>query len=131
MSIKNYLIIGGSSGIGKALTSSLSHKNHQLFATYNQHLIDNNDNVASFKHDVLTDDLDVDRLPESLDGLVYCPGSINLGPFGRLKPEDFRTDFELQVVGAIKTIQKVLPKLKKALSPSIISIFNCGRSNRL
>jgi len=57
---------------------------------------------------------------ESLDGLVYCPGSINLKPFHRIKPEAFVDDFNLQVVGAIKAAQAALPLLKKGTNPSIV-----------
>lgn len=34
--------------------------------------------------------------------------------------EDFRNDFEINVIGAVKTIQKYLPVLKKGTNPSII-----------
>jgi NAD(P)-dependent dehydrogenase (short-subunit alcohol dehydrogenase family) len=52
--------------------------------------------------------------------MVYCPGKINLKPFARLKPEDFIEDYKIQVLGAIKAIQLLLPKLKKSSSPSIV-----------
>jgi NAD(P)-dependent dehydrogenase (short-subunit alcohol dehydrogenase family) len=57
---------------------------------------------------------------DQVDGLVYCPGSIDLKPFGRIKPEQFIKDYELQVLGAVKCIQAVLPKLKKADNPSVV-----------
>jgi NAD(P)-dependent dehydrogenase (short-subunit alcohol dehydrogenase family) len=55
-----------------------------------------------------------------LDGLVYCPGAINLRPFSRITPNDFTQDFNLQVGGAIKVIQAVLPALKSSGNASII-----------
>jgi NAD(P)-dependent dehydrogenase (short-subunit alcohol dehydrogenase family) len=51
---------------------------------------------------------------------VYCPGSINLRPFERIKPADFEADFKLQVTGAIKVLQLVLPRLKKSANASIV-----------
>jgi len=45
---------------------------------------------------------------------------VNLKPFARVKPEDFVSDFQLQLVGAVKVIQASLPKLKNANSPSIV-----------
>lgn len=129
MTSKNYLIIGGSSGIGKALTRSLSNQGHQLFATYNKQPFESEVNINAIKHDVLTDEFDVSELPDSIDGLVYCPGSINLMPFRRIKPEDFKADFDLQVVGAIKTIQAVLPKLKKGTDPSIVMFSTVAVQN--
>ena len=34
--------------------------------------------------------------------------------------DDFRNDFEINVIGAVKTIQKYLPVLKKGTNPSIV-----------
>ncbi len=120
MLTKNYLIIGGSSGIGEALTKALANDGHSVYVSYNENEISNDNNIVTFKHNVLTDDLDLNILPDCIDGLVYCPGSINLMPFRRIKPEAFISDFNLQVIGAIKTIQLLLPKLKKSETPSIV-----------
>jgi len=49
---------------------------------------------------------------DSLDCLIYCPGSINLKPISTLTLEDFRNDFEINVIGAVKAIKKYLPLLK-------------------
>jgi NAD(P)-dependent dehydrogenase (short-subunit alcohol dehydrogenase family) len=43
-----------------------------------------------------------------------------LKPFGNLSIDDFKNDFEINVIGAIKAIQKYLPTLKKGTDPSII-----------
>ena len=57
---------------------------------------------------------------DNLDCLIYCPGSINLKPISTLTLEDFRNDFEINVMGAVKAIKKYLPLLKKSLSASIL-----------
>jgi NAD(P)-dependent dehydrogenase (short-subunit alcohol dehydrogenase family) len=64
--------------------------------------------------------LDLSFTPDILDGLVYCPGAVNLKPFARIKPEDFISDYQLQLIGAVKVIQACLPKLKNASNPSIV-----------
>jgi NAD(P)-dependent dehydrogenase (short-subunit alcohol dehydrogenase family) len=69
---------------------------------------------------VLEETISPDFLPEVLTGLVYCPGSLQLRPFDRLKPEDFEADYKLQVIGAVKIIQLVLPRLKKAENAAIV-----------
>lgn len=51
---------------------------------------------------------------------LYCPGSIQLKPFARIKAEDFAQDFQLQVIGAIRVIQQVLPILKASPQASIV-----------
>jgi NAD(P)-dependent dehydrogenase (short-subunit alcohol dehydrogenase family) len=62
----------------------------------------------------------LDFLPNTLAGIVYCPGSINLRPFERIKPVDFINDYNLQVIGAIKVIQAAASKLKTTENASII-----------
>jgi len=117
--MKNYLIIGASSGIGKALATQLAEAGHQVHATYNQKDVQASKNI-SFHHLDVTTEFELDFLPETLDGIVYCPGSINLKPFKRLKPEAFLEDLNLQVVGAIKVIQMAMPALKKSAHASIV-----------
>jgi NAD(P)-dependent dehydrogenase (short-subunit alcohol dehydrogenase family) len=56
----------------------------------------------------------------AIDGLVYFPGTINLKPFHRLLPDEFITDFEINVLGAVNYIQKYLPNLKKSNEASIV-----------
>jgi NAD(P)-dependent dehydrogenase (short-subunit alcohol dehydrogenase family) len=129
MTSKNYIIIGGSSGIGKALTRSLANSGHHIFATYHTTEITTESNITAFNYNVLTDDLDTSLLPDAIDGIVYCPGSINLAPFKRIKPEAFKADFDLQVIGAIKTIQAVLPLLKKGVNPSIVMFSTIAVQN--
>jgi len=119
--MKNYLIIGGSSGIGLASAELLAKDGHHVYASYNSTLPrDQNSGISYFKYKVPDDESTFDHLPEKLDGLVYCPGAINLMPFNRIKPEIFASDFELQLIGAVKVIQAVLPKLKAAETSSVV-----------
>jgi NAD(P)-dependent dehydrogenase (short-subunit alcohol dehydrogenase family) len=117
----NYLIIGGSSGIGKQLSDQMAQSGHTVYATYHEHQTESNVHNLEYHHcDVLEDTINLDYLPQSLDGLAYCPGSIKLRPFQRIKPEDFASDFELQFVGAAKVIQAALPKLKASGKGTIV-----------
>jgi len=119
--MKNFLIIGGSSGIGKELANQLSNSGNQVFTTYNKNEpAQANPNIHFHKFNVLEENLSTDFLPDELSGIAYCPGSINLRPFDRIKPEDFEADYKLQVIGAIKLIQLVLPRLKKSGNASIV-----------
>ena len=119
--MKSYLIVGASSGIGQQLAQTLAGSGNQVYGTYLNNAVESEGATLEYhKLDVLDEQLDLDFLPDRLDGLVYCPGSINLKPFSRIKPEDFTADFNLQVRGAIKVIQAVLPKLKAGGNPSIV-----------
>ena len=116
-----YLIIGASTGIGNALATQLAAAGNEVFGTYNKTSPSNNPPLISFHPlNVLDESISLDFLPATIDGLIYCPGSINLKPFARIKPEDFVADFNLQVVGAIKTIQAALPFMKESPNASII-----------
>lgn len=118
--MKNYIIIGGSSGIGEAIVNILATEGHNIIATYNESTKESSSNVNYIKFDVTSDVLDEQVLPEHIHGLVYCPGSINLKPFHRFKEEDFISDFRLQVTGATKVIKHLLPKLKMSQGSSIV-----------
>lgn len=119
--MKNYLIIGGSKGIGREICSVLISGDNLVYATYNKTEPPPDNDLLKYNHcDVQDDKLDFSFLPDTLDGVVYCPGSINLKPFGRIKPEEFSGDFNFQVVGAVKVLQAVMPMLKKSRSASIV-----------
>lgn len=118
--MSNYLIVGASSGIGKAIAEDLAKAGHQVYGTYNKNLCNDQQNLNYHYLDVLSDTYDVSYLPEKIDGLVYCPGSIVLKPFHRMKAEDFVNDYQLQTIGAIKTIQAVLPRLKESGNGSVV-----------
>jgi NAD(P)-dependent dehydrogenase (short-subunit alcohol dehydrogenase family) len=118
--LKNYLIIGASTGIGNTLANMLYQEPEtNVFGTYLKTEISFTDHFYFQQYNVLEDELLV-GLPEYLDGLVYCPGSIDLRPFTVFKEEDFINDYKLQVVGATKVIKQVLPLLKKSENASIV-----------
>lgn len=61
------------------------------------------------------------ELVENIDGLIYFPGSITLKPFRSIKVADFQSDFELNVLGAINSIQQYLSKLNEGSSIVLFS----------
>jgi NAD(P)-dependent dehydrogenase (short-subunit alcohol dehydrogenase family) len=114
--MKNIVIIGGSKGIGNAIL--LQQLENNLIHNISRNAPDiSHPNLKHYGVNVLQD-----ALPniENIDVLIYCPGSINLKPIGSLSIDDFRNDFEINVIGAVKTIQKYLPVLKKGTNPSIL-----------
>ena len=114
--MRKIIIIGGSKGIGKAITESLL-SNHQVINISRTPPEFQHQNLSHHTCDILTDEL---PSIEAADGLIYCPGSINLKPFNRLSIEDFRTDFEINVIGAVKTIQAYTKALSQSESASIV-----------
>ena len=114
--MKKIIIIGGSKGIGSAIIDSLI-TNHKIINLSRTSPEFEHENLSHFNCDVLKDELPP---IESADGLIYCPGSINLKPFNRLSLDDFRTDFEINVIGAIKAIQTYTKTLSQSESASIV-----------
>lgn len=114
--MKNIVIIGGSKGIGSAILFQQLETNFVYNISRTAPTV-SHPNLKHFSVDVLSD-----ALPEieNIDALIYCPGSINLKPIGNLNIDDFRNDFEINVISAVKTIQKYLPILKKGDEPSIV-----------
>jgi len=114
--MKTIIIIGGSKGIGKAIIKQL--------IDYCK-IVNISRTSPDIAHQNLTHhDCDIlqDELPEieAADALVYCPGSINLKPISRLSIDDFKNDFEINVIGAVKAIQRYLQVIKNGEKPSIL-----------
>jgi len=110
------VIIGGSSGIGAAVLAQQLEQ-HQCVNISRTAPVITHTHLEHHSLDILTDDLpDVD----DISTLIYCPGSINLKPIGSLKEADFLTDYNINVIGAVKAIKKYHRKLKKSENASIV-----------
>lgn len=115
--MKTTIIIGASSGVGKALANKLICKGENVIA-FSRSQPDSN--FTSFiPFDILSDN-ELPKIDGVIDGLVYCPGSINLKPFRSLKKQDFLNELEINVFGAIKSIQAYLPNLQLSTQASIV-----------
>ncbi|WOI23816.1 SDR family NAD(P)-dependent oxidoreductase [Nonlabens ulvanivorans] len=115
---KNILLIGGSHGIGNAIVQHMHGDNNLFVASReNENLPDG---VTHISFDALTDELDTSALPESLDGFVYCPGSINLKPFKMLKQQHFEDDMNINFFSMLKVTRAVLPLLTKEGTSSMV-----------
>jgi len=115
--MKTTLVIGASSGIGTALCNDLLSRNENVISISRS----NPELPASnfFIHDILSD-AEMPKIEGAIDGLVYCPGSINLKPFRSLKRQDFLNDLEINVLGAIKCIQTYTANLQLSDKASIV-----------
>lgn len=116
---KNILVIGGSKGIGLETVNRLEGK-HKLYVTSRSG--DNLDgkDITHFSFDVLNDNISDLDLPNQIDGLVFCPGSINLKPFKMLKPSAFEEDINLNFLSLIKVTHGLIDQLKASQQASIV-----------
>jgi 3-oxoacyl-[acyl-carrier protein] reductase len=114
--MRNIVIIGGSKGIGNAILLQ-QLKNNNVYNISRSAPDITHPNLIHYPISILEDDLPE---IEAVDVLIYCPGSITLKPILSLNLDDFRNDFEINVIGAVKAIQNYLPALKKGNNPSIV-----------
>lgn len=125
--MKNIVLIGGSYGIGLAIAKELQYENKVFVASRtNENIADLH--VTHLPFDATTETLDTSLLPEVIDGLVYCPGSINLRPFKGLKPESFESDLHINFISLVKVIQSVLPNLVASEQSSIVVFSSVAAS---
>ncbi len=117
---KRFAIIGASKGIGLELARQLSMRGDEVLA-FNRTANEPSGltNVSTYVFDVENAD-GLAPIEGAIDGLVYCPGTINLKPFHRLTEADFLGDLRVNLLGAVAVIQKLLPNLKAAESASIV-----------
>ena len=119
MQDKNILIVGASSGIGAALAQSLNLKGANLYTASRTE--GETPSVLHINFDAQTPDYQgFTQLPDVIHGFVYAPGTINLKPFGRISMDDFKNDFQINVLGAIGILQAILPKMKRADGASVV-----------
>lgn len=119
--MNTYLIIGGNSGIGKCTKEILAAQGHKVFAVSRTIEPEMDQNVETCNINVLDPEPDFSFLPDTIDGIVYFPGTINLKPFRSLSENDYLEDFQVNVIGAIKTIKANLKRLKNSTNhPSIV-----------
>jgi NAD(P)-dependent dehydrogenase (short-subunit alcohol dehydrogenase family) len=123
--MKSFLVVGGTSGIGLELVKILSAQGHQMVViSRNGNAVENLPNVQHLSMDIRTEELPETALPDVLDGVAYCPGSINLKPFRSLKSDAFLDDFQINVLGAVKVLQASQKALQKAAEPSSVVLFS-------
>jgi len=116
---RSYLVVGATSGIGAALVRQLHERGAKVYAWGRQPVEGLAGSWTCW--DVLSGEpAPVASLPEVLHGMAYMPGNIPLKPFHRTSLDDFRQTLELNLLGAIQSIQSVLPALKNAGGSSVV-----------
>jgi 3-oxoacyl-[acyl-carrier protein] reductase len=116
---QHILVVGASSGIGYALAQKLLAAGAIVYSASRQ--APAGLPVAQhFAVDFADPAATLTGLPDQLDGLAYCPGSITLKPFNRITPDDMLKDYQVNVVGAVRAVQASLNALKKPGRASVV-----------
>jgi NAD(P)-dependent dehydrogenase (short-subunit alcohol dehydrogenase family) len=114
--MKTFLFIGSNSDIAQETLKLLESNGNKVICISRNHIDEVENNLTG--NPVLNDLPEIDV---EIDGLVYFPGSITLKPFRSLKQVDFLKELEINVLGAINSIQKYSPKLKEGSSIVLFS----------
>ncbi len=110
-----YIIVGASHGIGATTAFKLVQAGHRVINIARSAAENCENHVWDASSDAALPTID-----GPIEGIVYNPGSIVLKPFHRLSQADFQSDFQINVLGAVKVIQTYLPNLKQNGSGSIV-----------
>tara|TARA_R110000796_G_scaffold88850_2_gene191756 strand:- start:17094 stop:17786 length:693 start_codon:yes stop_codon:yes gene_type:complete len=122
---KNFLLIGGSKGIGFSIAQELQKQNSVYVASRTKESLATL-NITHISFDALSEDLDTTTLPDELDGFVYCPGSINLKPFKMMGINTFNEDMELNFFSMVKVVKSIISRMKKGSSMVFFSTVAVG-----
>jgi 3-oxoacyl-[acyl-carrier protein] reductase len=99
--MKRFLIVGSTSGIGESLKKIAENQGDRIESFSRSNGVDVREARPEFP-----------ELEEKIDGLVYCPGTINLKPFSSLSIEDFQNDLDVNFLGAVKVIKRYIPSIR-------------------
>lgn len=121
----HYVVAGGSRGIGLALVQKLVDQGHRVTVlSRSKGLLPNNPLVHHILCDFTTDEIQEISLPDDIDGLVYCPGSIVLKPFKTISEAQYLEDFNINFLGAVRCIKATMDGLKKSQNNPSIVLFS-------
>ncbi len=127
--MKNYLLIGGSYGIGLTIAEMLAENSKVFVASRTRPELEI-ENVSYINYDADNNE-SIQNIPDLIDGLVFLPGTINLRPFKNLKIDGFAEDFRLNVLNLIKIVQDVLPNLLAAENASVVAFSSVAATTGL
>ncbi len=128
MAYQTFVFAGASSKIALETASQLKSQGHKVIG------ISTKTENSIYDEFYTIEQYDFSVFPliaDTIDGLVYFPGTINLKPFNRLTAKEFLSDYHINSLGAVAFIQAYLSNLKSSLSPSIVFISTVAVSTGL
>lgn len=135
---KTILIVGASSGIGRAIAVACARMGAEIILTSRNKdkLLETNQLLAGGSHRIIEADITsesdrdilIDELPK-LDGIVLSAGINKRTPVAFLKPKDFENILSTNFSGSVWLIKKLLSRKKIAISASIVIISSIAVTN--
>lgn len=126
MSSETYVIAGGSGGIGLELVRLLAPTASRVDVW--SRTVGGLEPGGVIRHaacDFAAADGGLPEPPEAVHGAVYCPGTITLKSFRSLSLDEFRHDLEVNLLGAVRFLQALQPRLAGiAGGPASVVLFS-------
>lgn len=107
----NAVVVGGSHGIGAGMVKRLKNAGYSVHS-FSRTQDEQADQWTQW--DAESSNFPESALPEEIDAFAYCPGTIDLKPFHRIKSEQFEKEMKINFFGAVNATQACLDGLKKA-----------------
>lgn len=117
---KHFVIAGTTSGIGLDLATRLLAAGHKVTGLARREAQISHPDYTHIQADLVDQSAALPKIEGNVDGYAYALGSINLRPFKALSLNDFQNELNINLLGAVRTIQHLVPNLKQAGKASIV-----------
>ncbi|MBE7713569.1 MAG: SDR family NAD(P)-dependent oxidoreductase [Cyanobacteria bacterium SIG26] len=131
--MKNIIITGSTSGIGKELVK-LFAKNYKVYAAYrNKNLIEALENVEYFYMDMTNKKSIIEAAnfikskTDKIDLLINVAGCVIAGPVETINTDNIREQFEVNTFSHIEFTQNLLPIMENSTIINISSMASFGQ----
>jgi NAD(P)-dependent dehydrogenase (short-subunit alcohol dehydrogenase family) len=117
------MIVGATSGIGLQLAQRLMAQGQTVISiSRTARAMSAECGWEGYDADLSDPASELPNITQPLGGLVYCPGTINLRAFSSLKPDQFRNEFEVNLVGAVRVLHAYHANLKAAENSAVVLV---------
>ena len=113
--MKEALVIGGSNGIGLAITLELQKRGchvHVIDKTPNE-LFDNTETIIFQQVNLLTTDFSFLENYKNIDTLVITAGFGRIAPFEDILEQEIQNSFRVNSISVMKVLHHFFPRMKQ------------------
>ncbi len=118
---ETYLIVGGTSGVGRHVAEVMAQRDARVhILSRGSKEVADVPGTVTHRCDVVDEASPLPHIEGPLHGLAYMPGTITLKPFHLLRQRNLMEDLQVNYLGAVRVIQHYLKNLKEAEEASVV-----------